>query len=165
MNRLCPSTPPHNNTIGGTDAGSRNILSGNPYGILIGNLGATGNLIQGNYIGTNAAGDAALPNTDTGILNWGTDNTIGGSENGAGNVISGNTFNAILLAQGSSGTVIQGNFIGTNATGTAGLANDGGVFVNNSADNTIGGTGTGARNVISGNPGGNHHPLRPRRHR
>ena len=142
-------------TIGGTDAGSRNILSGNPYGILLGNLEATGNLIQGNYIGTNAAGDAALPNTDTGILNWGTDNTIGGSENGAGNVISGNTFNAILLAQGSSGTVIQGNFIGTNATGTAGLANDGGVFVNNSADNTVGGTGTGARNVISGNPGGN----------
>ncbi len=44
-----------NNTIGGTSAGARNVISGNALaGVLIsGNL-ATGNSVLGNYIGTNA---------------------------------------------------------------------------------------------------------------
>ena len=67
-----------------------------------------------------------------------------------------------VSCEGSSGTVIQGNLIGTDATGMTNLANGSGVFVDFSADNTIGGTATGARNVISGNPGGNHYLRRPR---
>lgn len=142
-----------NNTVGGTDPGARNVLSGNLFGILIGDLEATGNLILGNYIGTNAAGDAPIPNTDTGILNWGADNTIGGSESGAGNVISGNSFAAIGLAEASTGTVIQGNFIGTDPTGTTALPNDVGISLNSSPDNIIGGTDQGAGNLVSGNTG------------
>ncbi|MBT8398185.1 MAG: CSLREA domain-containing protein [Gemmatimonadetes bacterium] len=143
-----------NNIIGGTEPGAGNVISGNAFGILIGNLLATENLIQGNYIGTNAAGDAAIPNTEIGVLTWGEDNTIGGSEIGAGNVISGNTFWGIGLGEGSSGTVIQGNLIGTDATGMAALGNELGIFLTSSPDNTIGGTAPGARNVISGNRDG-----------
>ncbi len=143
-----------NNTVGGTDAGARNILSGNDFGILIATNDANSNIIQGNYIGTNAAGDAAVPNTQTGILVWGQSTVIGGSESGAGNVISGNNFAGIDLGGSSTGTVIQGNYIGTDATGTTALGNDLGIFVNFSADNVIGGTASGAGNVISGNIGG-----------
>ena len=57
-----------NNTIGGTEAGARNVISGNDYGILIGDLAATGNRVQGNYIGTDAAGDLAVPNAEMGVL-------------------------------------------------------------------------------------------------
>ena len=142
------------NLIGGTESGARNILSGNTFGILMTDLLSTGNLIQGNYIGTNAAGDATIPNTQTGILLWGEDNTIGGSEAGAGNVISGNSFAGIDLGGGSSTTLIQGNYIGTDGTGTAALGNDLGIFLNFSHHNTIGGTSAGAGNVISGNTGG-----------
>jgi hypothetical protein len=59
-----------NNTIGGTAAGARNILSGNgPVGngstgdgVTIQGAGATGNVVQGNYIGTDVSGNAALGN-------------------------------------------------------------------------------------------------------
>jgi CSLREA domain-containing protein len=143
------------NTIGGTEEGARNILSGNTFGILIGDFAATGNRIQGNYIGTNAAGDAAIPNTQTGILLWGQNTMIGGPEDGAGNVISGNLLAGIDLGPGSTGTIIQGNYIGTDATGSTVLGNDLGIWANFSPANTIGGTEPGAGNVISGNSGQN----------
>ncbi len=143
------------NLIGGTDAGARNLLSGNTYGILIGDAIATGNIIQGNYIGTDGSGALAIPNAQTGILLWGQNTVIGGAEAGAGNVISGNGFAGIDLGGGSSGTIIQGNYIGTDASGTVALGNDLGIFVNFSADNVIGGTAAGAGNVISGNTGRN----------
>jgi titin len=140
-----------NNTIGGTEAGSGNVISGNHNGVMFGDLDAANNRVQGNYIGTNSTGTGALPNADMGLLIWGVDNIIGGSENGAGNVISGNTTNGISLAQGSSGTVIEGNLIGLDATGTAAIANNIGIFVESSPDNVIGGSSAGARNIISGN--------------
>ncbi len=144
-----------NNTIGGTEAGARNILSGNTFGILIATNDANGNIIRGNYIGTDATGNVAIPNSQTGILLWGEGTIIGGAEAGAGNVISGNGFAGIDMGGGSGGATIQGNHIGTNAAGTAALGNDLGIFVNFSSNNTIGGTTAGARNVISGNIGGN----------
>ncbi len=140
------------NTIGGTEPGARNILSGNEFGVLIATSDATGNRIIGNYIGTNASGDAAIPN-QSGVLLWGFDNTIGGTEDGAGNVISGNTFAGIDMGEDTKGTVIQGNHIGTDASGMAAVGNDLGIFVNFAPDNTIGGTDAGAGNVISGNAG------------
>lgn len=143
-----------NNTIGGTEAGARNILSGNTFGILIATNDANGNIIRGNYIGTDATGSVAIPNLQTGILLWSEGTIIGGAEAGAGNVISGNGFAGIDMGGGSSGATIQGNHIGTNAAGTAALGNDLGIFVNFSPDNIIGGTQSGAGNVISGNTGG-----------
>ncbi|MES2354813.1 MAG: NosD domain-containing protein [Pseudomonadota bacterium] len=145
-----------NNTIGGSAAGSGNVISGNlNFGIEIDDSDA--NSILGNYIGTNAAGTGVLGNSVSGVFLFNSTNTIlGGAAAGAGNVVSGNTVNGVLL-DGSTGSSILGNHIGTNAAGTAALANgNSGVFLINASDNnTIGGTaagaGAGARNVISGN--------------
>ncbi len=82
--------------IGGTTAASRNVIAGNSNGdgIQIENNAVSATVrIQGNYIGTNAAGTAALPNTQSGIEIDDTDGvTIGGTTAGAGNLISGNTY-------------------------------------------------------------------------
>jgi titin len=141
----------NDNTIGGTESGAGNVLSGNTLGILIGDLSVSGTLIQGNHIGTNGAGNAPIPNAQTGILVWGQNTEIGGTLPGAGNVISGNAFAGIDLGPGSTGTVIRGNYIGTNATGSVAMGNALGIFVNFSPANTIGGPEAGAGNLISGN--------------
>src|SRR5262249_28810039 len=52
----------------------------------------------------------------------------------------------------SGGNSIEGNFLGTDTTGTASLSNSAdGIFMDNAASNTVGGTKPDARNVISGN--------------
>ena len=112
------------NTIGGTSAADRNIISGNDaQGIRIITSGATGNVVRGNYIGTDVTGTVDLGNTVDGlqINSSATGNTIGGSNAGAGNVISGNNNIGIKIV--TSGNTIQGNHIGTNAAGTASLGN------------------------------------------
>src|SRR5262249_37566398 len=83
--------------------------------------------------------------------------TIGGPAAGAGNIISGNDTVGVQLigpqttvAAGAQNNVVQGNFIGLNASGT-GVGNGTGVFIDNSPNNLIGGTVAGAGNVISGN--------------
>ncbi len=141
-----------NNTIGGTTAAARNVISGNTSdGININAAGNADNLIAGNYIGTNAAGTAAIANTGNGIaITSSSGDTIGGTAAGAHNVISGNSGNGVLLY--SSGNLVAGNFIGTNAAGTAALGNGSdGIFINSAPSNTIGGTTAAARNIISGN--------------
>ncbi|MCH9664028.1 MAG: hypothetical protein K0U66_10310, partial [Gammaproteobacteria bacterium] len=146
-----------NNTIGGTLAGSINIISGNnSFGIELDGVGTTGNSVLGNYIGTNVTGTTAIANTTAGIRidNGASSNTIGGTTTSARNVISGNTGDGIYVTDsGTDGNVIQGNFIGTNAAGTAALANtDRGIQIEANAANTqIGGTAAGAGNVIAGN--------------
>ena len=111
---------------------------------------ATGTIIQGNFIGTNAAGTVALPNVREGINDRAGDTTIGGTTSGAGNVISGNDAEGIVTTAGFAPDLIEGNLIGTNAAGTAAIPNlGGGIVVDVTA--VIGGTGPGAGNVISGN--------------
>jgi hypothetical protein len=140
------------NVIGGTTASARNVVSGNGDGVTF-SSNATANLVQGNFIGTNVSGSAALGNGGDGVLlDSSSGNTIGGTTAGAGNVISGNQLNGVEFLTGSSNNLIQGNFIGTDTTGTKALGNAGrGVYVNGSPGNTIGGTTAGAGNVISGN--------------
>jgi titin len=142
-------------TIGGAAAGAGNVLSGNGGNGVTLSSGTTGALIRGNLIGTNAAGTAAIANAGDGVrLLASSGNTIGGTTAGARNVISGNTQAAISVElNGSTANVIQGNFIGLNAAGTAAIANGGGIVLD-SASNTIGGTAAGAGNFISGNPEG-----------
>lgn len=152
------------NTIGGTTASDRNVLSGNgDKGIQIQRtspsspIPATDNVVEGNYVGTNAAGDAVVANALDGIsLVWGAQgNTIGGSAPGAGNLVSGNGRVGITVFDTSAGNSIEGNYVGTNAAGTEALGGNpvcGIVLV--SGSNTVGGTSAGARNVISGNGGG-----------
>ncbi len=149
-----------NNTIGGTTAAARNVISGNiSDGIAITGSSAAGNLIQGNYIGTNLSGSSAIANGSMGVRITGgaAGNTVGGSVAGAGNVISGNANSGVYVD--ASNTTVQGNLIGTNAAGTAAIGNGslgsatGGVFIASGTGSVIGGTTAAERNVLSGNGG------------
>jgi hypothetical protein len=133
------------------------VISGfNQQGVFIVGTGAIGNIVSGCYIGTNATGTSAMPNTFPGIeINQGANgNTIGGTTTAARNVISGNTHIGVSIHDsGTNGNIVEGNYIGLNATGTAAVPNtfEGvGVFLG-AQRNVVGGTSTGARNVISGN--------------
>ena len=143
------------NTIGGPAPAARNLMVGDfGNGIAGINLNAgDANLVQGNYIGTNAAGTAKLgASLSDGILVHTSNNQIGGV-GAAGNVIAVNDGRGIWLL-GSTGNTIQGNMIGTNAAGTAALStgNSFGITGQNIAGgNIIGGTAAGQGNVISGN--------------
>jgi uncharacterized repeat protein (TIGR01451 family) len=165
-----------NNTIGGTAAGTADVISGNTYaGVLLAGANATGNLVLGDNIGTNAAGTAALGNV-FGVLVMAPNNFIGGTAAGAGNVIAGNvgptgqTGSGILLQGQAQGTLIQGNLIGTNRAGTQAIlpttifptitySNAYGIYFGSPTgaagdaivQETVGGTAAGAGNVISGN--------------
>ncbi len=158
-----------NNVIGGPTAAERNLISGNDENAIVtGNVLfgwpeiGNANLIQGNYIGTNAIGNAALGNNSNGMYIISSNNTI------KQNVIAANGSHGIRMSvifslsttPPTTGNLIQGNFIGTDASGTLDLGNIGdginlfsqvsNVQVNN---NTIGGTASGTRNIISGNGG------------
>jgi len=138
--------------IGGSTSTDRNVISGSAmHGVL---LESNGNQVKGNYIGTNATGTAAVPNVAGVRIRIGASgNVIGGTAAGEGNVISGNSNNGIWLSESTTlGNVIQGNRIGTNASGTGALPNAvNGVYVGGAASVTIGGTAAGAGNLISGN--------------
>ncbi len=145
------------NTIGGTAAGSRNVISDNPTGINISGTTTSGNIIQGNYLGPDPTGTVEYFTQNYGVFVFDAPNTIiGGSATGAGNLISGNQSAGIWLYEdGTAGTVIQGNLIGPNAAGTGNLGNSTGIEVGGPVglvtNTTIGGTSSGAGNVISGN--------------
>ncbi len=138
-------------------------------------------VIEGNDIGTDATGTTAKPNgtSPTTTVNGGpgpgygiglagaSDTTIGGTNVDDGNVISGNSGYGIFMTQfvgdissfdntsdepvPTTGNLVEGNLIGTAASGTAAVGNSVGVVMAGAAQNTIGGTTPGATNVISGN--------------
>ena len=144
--------------LGGTTSSARNVISGNATGVSIeggvflGNTYGVNNVVEGNYIGTNAAGTAAVGNGNGIDVSSGAKGTqIGGSAAGAGNLISGNSPGDGIGVEGTD-TVIEGNLIGTDASGTAVLDNGIGVEVVDPATGTEIGHGAGAgKNVISGN--------------
>ena len=144
------------NTIGGTTAGAGNVISGNEdYGVGIFDS-STGNLVQGNFIGTDVTGTVDLGNSGSGVAifySGASNNTIGGTTAEARNVISGNDHAGVILYNNVTGNLVQGNFIGTDVTGTVDLGNSGTGVVVGGSNNTIGGTTPGARNIISGNNG------------
>ena len=141
-----------NATLGGLTAGAGNVISGNTsLGVLAEFAGSTGLTVQGNFIGTNAAGTAALPNA-YGVFTTSVPNvTIGGTTSIARNVISGNVLAGLYVFGSSSGYKVQGNYIGTNAGGTAAIGNATGVLVDSVPGVLVGGTAANERNVISGN--------------
>src|SRR5262249_12676173 len=111
-------------------------------------------VVQGNFIGTDATGTIALgngPGNDGVNLSGGSDVTIGGTVPEARNVISGNYY-GVLLQDFSSGAHVQGNYIGTDLTGTRPLGTTAGVWDAGQGD-MIGGSAPGAGNLISGNRG------------
>ncbi len=177
-------------TIGGTTPAARNILSGSNFGVHLTD-GVFNNLIEGNYIGLDVTGTKAFANANDGILSDSEDlsipdgpttlhiaglppysNTIGGAAPGAGNVISGNIGTGLEIAGSNPevtpanllGDIIQGNLIGTDATGTVAIPNGfNGIWLTTSTvdnigtvnpmNNIIGGTNPGEANVISNNTG------------
>jgi hypothetical protein len=141
------------NTIGGSGPGAGNVISGNGGdGIFI---ISDGNVVEGNLIGTDAGGTVSVPNEANGVevsSPAAIDNRVGGPAPGAGNVVSGNAFTGVQVINGASGTMVWGNFIGTDATGSMALGNGQGVLIKD-ASATVGGVAPGTANVISGNDG------------
>ncbi|HUF54918.1 MAG TPA: right-handed parallel beta-helix repeat-containing protein [Dehalococcoidia bacterium] len=111
--------------------------------------------IEGNYIGIDPTGTIDLGNGIFGIDILYSDNTVGGVAASARNVISGNGSGIPLEGDGirlrGQRNLVHGNYIGTDASGTADLGNSNNGLYIISPNNTIGGTAPGARNVISGN--------------
>lgn len=146
------------NTIGGAVVGAGNVISANGGGVTVqgGVSTCTGNVIAGNLIGTNAAGTGALGNAFSGVggIAYASGTRIGGTTAAERNVISANGSRGIVLG-GSNGvaTVVQGNFIGTDITGTAPLGNTGDGIRGSDDTGTavIGGSAAGAGNVIAYN--------------
>ena len=116
-----------------------NLSTQGGVAVYIFGVDTSGNVVQGNKIGTHAAGIAALDNSVIGLLiNQSRGNTV------QGNVISGNRHIGIEIAGGTaSGNLVQDNSIGTNGSD--------GIFINDAPNNTIGGTPAGAGNRVSGN--------------
>jgi hypothetical protein len=133
-----------------TTAASRNLISGNfQDGVII---SGNDSVVAGNRIGTDVTGSTALANgTGIAVIYIGSNNMIGGPAPGAGNLISGNLQDGVGI-YGGSGNSIQGNFIGTDVSGTKTLPNAYGVELYSGSYNSVGGgTAAGAGNLISGN--------------
>lgn len=152
------------NLIGGSNVGDRNLISGNfSGGVVVPANGSnpplpepTGNLIENNYIGIDAAGTKALANgfEAPGVLDSGSGDIYGGTTAGLGNVISGNKAGGIV----SYGSItIEGNYVGTDATGDVALGNGGSGFGGITADQSGGAPVVSTiitGNVVSGNSSG-----------
>ena len=156
------------NTIGGTVAGAGNVLDGgDDSGVFIYGdykLGpyasaAAGNLIAGNIIGLAADGITAGPGFGAGnngiTIDSAPNTTIGGTVAAARNIISNNTNAGVMIINyeepdGAYGTVVQGNYIGTDITGTQGAGNQRGVDIEGASSSLIGTDGAG--NLIAGKP-------------
>ncbi len=136
----------------------RGLILNRRLGITLGGTGS--HTVEGNFIGTNADGSAGFVDGQNGVtvVTNSHNNVIGGTTPAARNVISGNG-TGILISSASTpilGTQIVGNLIGTNAAGTAAIANNLAIgFAQSGGKNTvIGGSTAAARNVISGNTSG-----------
>lgn len=148
--------------IGGTAPQARNLVSGNTQAGISMDCPQADEIVEGNYIGTDKSGENAFSVGNAGVTICGSLHTIGGTVPGAANLISGNLFaNVYIIGNGvgPQNNLIQGNLIGTDATGTkplAGSPNGFGVWLlqapSPADNNTIGGTTPAARNIISGNP-------------
>jgi CSLREA domain-containing protein len=151
------------NTVGNGSAAGRNVISGNGGVGLVSAAGTT--RIRGNYIGTDSSGSVALPNSSHGVqlnqangtLGGSVGVTVGGACTGDCNLVSGNAAEGVVT-QGN-GIIVEGNYIGTDATGRYAIANGtlgatiGGVRISSGDFVRIGGSSSAQRNVISGNDG------------
>jgi CSLREA domain-containing protein len=154
----------NHNTIGGTSTAARNVIAGNVWDLTL--QTASYNTIQGNYVGLQADGsDTPIgePSVTSGVhLNTASShNTIGGTMTGARNVInaygitqydSGSTL--AIWNTGSDYNVIQGNYVGTDVTGTVqiGTSSYGVLCTDNAQHNLVGGTSAATRNVVGAHP-------------
>jgi len=146
------------NTIGGPSPADRNVVSANfGRGIKVEGPASTGNVIVGNFIGIDATGTAPVAQQQMGVDLQSPGNVVGEPGAATRNVISGNDSGVYIQSEGTlveaTGNVVQGNYIGTDATGTTAVANLAGVRLNGPG-NLVGGDNPGDGNLISGNFGG-----------
>jgi hypothetical protein len=151
------TTGASSNTIGGTAAQDRNIISGNTGNGIDIETDATGIIVVNNRIGTDVTGAVALGNTQFGIAVGGGahGNVIGGSNAADQNLISGNQGGGIELgaseeSQASDSAEVIGNLIGTDNTGQNALPNRGNGIMILSSSNIIGTGNVIAFNTQSG---------------
>ncbi len=114
------------NTIGGTTAAANVISANDGSGVLIG-VDAAFNLVAGNFIGTDISGTVTLGNGGNGVSIQGagaSNNTIGGTGSGAGNVIAFNGNDGVLVNTGT-GNAILSDLIFANANLGIELSNNG----------------------------------------
>jgi hypothetical protein len=142
------------NRVGGTTPDEGNVIAGNgSAGVSLYSMGGTGNLVLGNFIGTNTNGTQDVGNTGEGIRlgNATRRALVGGMTEGERNIIGGNGGPGVALEEaGVEHNLIAGNYIGTNAGGTMALGNDGaGVAIRNHAGQNI-----LQGNLLSGNEWG-----------
>jgi len=140
-----------NNTIGGSTNATRNLISGNANGgVSLAGSGTSNNTVIRNYIGTDVAGTAAIPNEFGAFIEFNaSENTF------ANNVVSGNIFGGFLLGGAVHDNILRGNIIGLNAAGDAVIpaasASANGIFIGQfCTNNVIGGSTAADRNIISG---------------
>ncbi|MEZ5331005.1 MAG: right-handed parallel beta-helix repeat-containing protein [Thermoanaerobaculia bacterium] len=157
------------NTIGGTTPAVRNVVvdsratpAGSPAYPGIGVTGTfhgegVGNLVQGNYVGTDATGMRALGNERNGIyLDMAGETLVGGTVAGSGNLVAANGTDGIEVQHTpvSRPNFVQGNVVGLNATLSAALPNGAaGIRVTAPAGDVVGSSGPGGANIVAGNIG------------
>jgi len=142
----------YNNTIKNNVIGNSSSAS-----VTVSDWGSWGNSITGNYIGTDASGEVSLNQSGQGIGMNASFNRIGGNSPGEGNVVSGTGGGAIKIGLwGTNETIVSGNLIGTDATGTKALGNDSygiTLYGGECRGTFIGGASNGEANIIGGNNG------------
>ena len=132
--------------------GAGNVISYNTeQGVYITGSATTGNMIEGNLIGTDKTGMLAQGNGYSGvaIVNGAYGNFVGGPNQADSNTISANKSNGVIISgAGTDTNTVELDLIGTNSLGTGALGNDhqGVLILDGAANNTVGGG-----NVISGN--------------
>lgn len=151
----------HDIQIGGTSPGQGNLISGNAAnGVTVASNDCYNITLQGNFIGTDVTGTYAIPNGGHGFAATGTNLLIGGTvvdgagKNVSGNLVSGNAQDGISVAETAGPVLIQGNTIGTDATGSYAIGNSLGIQIRAASGVTVGGATQVARNLVSGNVGG-----------
>ncbi len=126
--------------IGGLTSGDRNVISGNTgTGVALIGSGAIGNVVRGNYIGTDATGTSAIGNTLDGVhvTAGASSNIIGGTVSGAGNLIFGNGGAGISIDASSNSNSLLGNAVYSNGQLAIDLEADG-VTANDALDGDAG---------------------------
>jgi parallel beta-helix repeat protein len=161
-----PNTRIGTNGDGISDNLERNVVSGNNIGgIQVSGDGSHHTVIAGNYIGTDATGMVAIPNGveswngDQAVMVYGASARIGTNGDGVNdtaerNVISGNYGWGIRVFEGSSDTLIAGNYIGVDASGSTAMGNGkSGIYLDRAYGVSVGGTSAAMQNIIANNNG------------
>ena len=127
-----------------------NVVSGNGFDGILFEGSASANRVEGNKIGTNLAGTAAIPNDGDGVRVGSTlSNRVG--DVGKGNVIAGNADNGVFIGLNAHGSRVSANRIGVGAGGESVPNGGSGVYIDNSDSSVIGGEEIGAGNLIAFN--------------